>query len=270
VAAQQPAAEQPAQKADRSTGSGVQSLARAFELLERLADTGGEASLSELAASSGLPTPTIHRLIRTLVSLGYVGQNSNRRYTLGTRLIRLGENASLQFGAIARPLLTELVDEVGETANLAVLERDEVVYVAQVPSRHSMRMFTEVGRRVLPHGTGVGKAMLSQLPPDEVRELLKRTGMPEFTEHTYTDIESLVEHLGEIAQQGYALDESEQELGVRCISVPIADAPTPAAVSVSGPEGRLTKDAVDRIAPVVQRIAKSLSEKQAAQSEDVD
>lgn len=256
------------QKTDRSGGSGVQSLERAFELLERLADTGGEASLSELAASSGLPTPTIHRLIRTLVSLGYVGQNSNRRYTLGTRLIRLGENASLQFGAVARPLLTELVDEVGETANLAVLERDEVVYVAQVPSRHSMRMFTEVGRRVLPHGTGVGKAMLSQLPPDDVRDLLKRTGMPAYTDHTHTDIEGLVEHLAVIAEQGYALDESEQELGVRCVSVPIVGAPTPAAVSVSGPEGRLTKEAVGRIAPVVQRIAKSLSEQQAAQASE--
>lgn len=76
-----------------STG-GVQSLQRAFDLLERLADAGGEASLSELAATSGLPLPTIHRLIRTLVTLGYVRQNSNRRYTLGSRLIRLGETAS--------------------------------------------------------------------------------------------------------------------------------------------------------------------------------
>ena len=121
----------------RSGNSGVQSLQRAFELLERLADAGGEASLSELAASSGLPMPTIHRLIRTLVTLGYVRQNTNRRYALGARLIRLGENASLQFGTWARPLLAELVDEVGETANLAVLERDEVVYVAQVASNRT-------------------------------------------------------------------------------------------------------------------------------------
>ncbi|QWF82885.1 IclR family transcriptional regulator [Amycolatopsis sp. CA-230715] len=238
---------------------GVQSLQRAFELLEHLADTGGEASLSELAASSGLPMPTIHRLIRTLVALGYVHQNTNRRYALGARLIRLGEQASMQFGAWARPLLGELVDEVGETANLAVLERDEVVYVAQVPSKHSMRMFTEVGRRLLPHGTGVGKAILSQLPAEDVRVLLARTGMPAYTEHTHTDPDRLLEHLGEIAAQGYALDESEQELGVRCVAVPVTCVPTPAAISVSGPEGRLTKDAVGRIAPVVQRIAKTLA-----------
>ena len=245
---------------------GVQSLQRAFDLLELLADAGGEASLSELAALSGLPMPTIHRLIRTLVALGYVRQNTNRRYALGARLIRLGEHASMQFGTWARPLLTELVDEVGETANLAVLERDEVVYVSQVPSKHSMRMFTEVGRRLLPHGTGVGKAILSQLPPADVRALLERTGMPAYTEHTYTDADALQRHLVKIAKQGYALDESEQELGVRCVAVPVPDAPTPAAVSVSGPEGRLTKEAVIRIAPVVQRIANTLGSELAARA----
>ncbi|MFD5245486.1 IclR family transcriptional regulator [Amycolatopsis sp. NPDC058340] len=237
---------------------GVQSLQRAFELLEHLADTGGEASLSELATLSGLPMPTIHRLIRTLVDLGYVRQNTNRRYALGARLIRLGENASMQFGSWARPLLAELVDEVGETANLAVLERDEVVYVAQVPSKHSMRMFTEVGRRLLPHGTGVGKAMLAHLPPEDVTALLARTGMPSYTEHTFTDQDALLRELAKIAQQGYALDEAEQELGVRCVAVAVPGAPVPAAVSVSGPSGRLTMEAVERIAPVVQRIATSL------------
>src|SRR5690606_13696971 len=230
-----------------------------FELLERLADAGGEASLSELATSSGLLMPTIHRLIRTLVASGYVRQNANRRYALGARLIRLGEHASLQFGTWARPLLAELVDEVGETANLAVLERDEVVYVSQAPSKHSMRMFTEVGRRLLPHGTGVGKAILAGLPSDEVRALLGRTGMPAYTEHTHTDVERFLAHLADIAEQGYALDESEQELGVRCIAVPVPGTPTPTAVSVSGSEGRLTKDAVGRIAPLVIRTAEQLS-----------
>lgn len=242
-----------------ATSGGVQSLDRAFELLERLADAGGEASLSELSTSSGLPMPTIHRLIRTLVASGYVRQNANRRYALGARLIRLGEQASLQFGTWARPLLAELVDEVGETANLAVLERDEVVYVSQAPSKHSMRMFTEVGRRLLPHGTGVGKAILAQLPADEVRDLLGRTGMPAYTEHTHTDVETFLAHLAEIAEQGYALDESEQELGVRCIAVPVPGTPTPTAVSVSGPEGRLTKEAVGRIAPMVRRTAEELA-----------
>jgi IclR family transcriptional regulator, acetate operon repressor len=247
----------------RESSGGVQSLQRAFDLLERLADAGGEASLSELAATTGLPLPTIHRLIRTLVTLGYVRQNRNRRYTLGSRLIRLGESAGRQFGTWARPFLTELVDEVEETANLAVLDGDEVVYVAQVPSKHSMRMFTEVGRRLLPHGTGVGKAMLAQLPHAEVLALLERTGLPAYTPNTITDPQELLDSLAQIAEQGYALDESEQELGVRCIAVPLVGAPTLSAVSVSGPEGRLTKDAVARILPEVLAIAKRLTDQAA-------
>lgn len=242
------------------TTGGVQSLQRAFDLLEGLADAGGEASLSELATTTGLPMPTIHRLIRTLVTLGYVRQHPNRRYALGSRLIRLGENAGRQFGTWARPLLAELVDEVGETANLAVLEHDEVVYVAQAPSRHSMRMFTEVGRRLLPHGTGVGKAMLSQMAPDDVRALLRRTGMPAYTPNTFQDPEVLLRHLTEIAARGYALDESEQELGVRCVAVPVRGTPCLAAISVSGPEGRLTDEVVVRVAPIVRRVAEAIAD----------
>ncbi|MCP2257346.1 transcriptional regulator, IclR family [Streptoalloteichus tenebrarius] len=248
------------QRTERGSSGGVQSLERAFHLLERLADAGGEAGLSELAAASGLPLPTIHRLVRTLVTLGYVRQGSSRRYALGPRLIRLGETASRQFGAWARPLLADLVDQVGETANLAILDGDEIVYVAQAPSRHSMRMFTEVGRRVLPHGTGVGKAVLSQLPREEVVEILDRTGMPAYTPHTITDRDRLLRQLAQIARQGYALDEGEQEVGVRCVAVPLTGGPALAAVSVSGPEGRLTKAAVGRIVPLMQRTAEQLTQ----------
>jgi IclR family acetate operon transcriptional repressor len=246
---------------DTSERDGVQSLRRAFEILELLADNGGEASLSELSASSGLPRPTIHRFVRTLLTLGYVRQNANRRYALGGRFIRLGESASLQFGGWAKPLLTELVEKTGETANLAVLEGDEVVYVGQVPSPHSMRMFTEIGRRLLPHGTGVGKAILSTMPEEEVRALIQRTGMPTYTKHTHTDPKTFLAHLETIAARGYAIDESEQELGVRCVAVPLTAGPLRAAISVSGPEGRLTQKTVAHIAPIVRQIADELSSK---------
>jgi IclR family transcriptional regulator, acetate operon repressor len=124
-----------------------------------------------------------------------------------------------------------------------------------------MRMFTEVGRRLLAHGVGVGKAMLSQLPASEVRDLLQRTGMPAYTPHTHTDPEQLIAHLDEIAARGYALDESEQELGVRCIAVPVTGASVPSALSVSGPEGRLTSEAAARIAPAVGDVAARLSKR---------
>ncbi|MEW2549982.1 IclR family transcriptional regulator [Streptomyces sp. NPDC047002] len=243
-----------------AASGGVQSLERAFDLLERMADAGGEVGLSELSASSGLPLPTIHRLMRTLVACGYVRQQANRRYALGPRLIRLGESASRLLGTWARPYLARLVDETGETANMALLDGDEVVYVAQVPSRHSMRMFTEVGRRVLPHSTGVGKALLAHLPGDEVRELLARTGMPAATERTITTPDRFLAALDEVRAAGYAVDDNEQEVGVRCLAVPIPGSPTAAAISISGPAGRVTEAATDRIVPVLKEVAAALSE----------
>src|SRR5205807_6174173 len=141
----------------------------------------------------------------TLVSCGYVRQQPNRRYALGPRLIRLGESASRLLGTWARPYLAELVEATGETANMALLDGDEVVYVAQVPSRHSMRMFTEVGRRVRLHCTGVGKVLLARRPAAEARALLARAGLPARTDRTVTDLDELMAQLPGIAEQGYAV-----------------------------------------------------------------
>ena len=244
--------------ADRQPG-GVQSVDRAFELLEVLAEAGGELALSEIAASSALPLPTIHRLVRTLVNRGYVRQLPSRRYALGPRLINLGERASGMLGDWARPWLTDLVEALGETTNLSMIDGNRATYVAQVPSRHSMRMFTEVGRRVYLHCTGVGKALLAQRGDDEVLELLHRAGMPAQTAHTIVDPDTLLAQIRQIRQVGYALDDGEQEIGVRCVAVPVLGGPSSYAISVSGPTARMTAELVDRAVPLMRTAAKELS-----------
>ncbi|MHC8503758.1 IclR family transcriptional regulator [Pseudonocardia bannensis] len=224
-----------------------------------MVSAGGTLGLSELAARSGLPLPTIHRLVRTMVNRGYLRQEPSRRYALGPRLIPLGDAAGRMLGTWARPHLDALVQQVGETANLAMLEGDSVVYVAQVPSPHSMRMFTEVGRRVLPHCTGVGKALLSTLPADEIRQIVRRTGMPAQTEKTITTPDDLLTELGRIRERGYAIDDGEQEMGVRCVAVPVGDSPLPVAISVSGPSGRLTTERVADVGRLLLRSADELA-----------
>jgi IclR family acetate operon transcriptional repressor len=237
----------------------VQSVERAFALLERLADSGGAAGISDLAAVTGLPLPTIHRLIRGLVASGYVRQLPSRRYALGPGLIRLGASAGRLLGDWAVPHLRHLVEQFGETANMAILDGDAVVYVAQVPSPHSMRMFTEVGRRVLPHCTGVGKALLSTLPDEQVRAVLARTGMPAQTERTITTPDRLIAELAAVRRRGYAVDDGEQEAGVRCIAAAVpSHLPGSAALSVSGPSGRVTAERVGQIAPQLVRATESL------------
>lgn len=250
--------------AERTAGSGVQSVERVFELLELMNDAGGSATLSELAGSAELPLPTIHRLLRTLVGLGYARQLPNRRYALGPRLIRLGEGASKQLGALATPVLKQLVDELGETANMAVLDSDRVLYIAQAPSRHSMRTFTEVGRRAHSHATGVGKAILAQLPDDQVRGIAARSGLPPATPASLGTIEELLADLAAIRSRGFSIDEEEQELGVRCFAVAVPGAPTPTAVSVSGPISRVDDAFGRRAVPLLKAAARAISEDLAA------
>lgn len=243
---------------DRSSER-VQSVDRAFTLLERLADADGPLTLSELADLTQLPMPTIHRLLRFLSNQGYVRQEPTKRYALGLRMIRFGQSASRGLGTWATPYLASLVDKFGETANMAMMEGDSCIYVAQVPSPQSMRMFTEVGRVVMPHCTGVGKAILSLLPDEQVVALLERTGMPVRTEHTLVTTDSMLVAVGEARELGYAVDDGEQELGVRCVAVPLPGLPFLAAISISGPSGRVKADDVPRIAPEMQSVAAQIS-----------
>jgi IclR family transcriptional regulator, acetate operon repressor len=240
-----------------STG-GVQSVRRAFELLELLAEN-GPVGLSGLAVESGLPLTTIHRLVGTLVGLGYVREGSPKQYVLGPRMIHLGERSTRSLASWATPHLTSLVDDLGETANLAMLDGDEIVYVAQAPSRHSMRMFTEVGRRVRPHCTAVGKALLAQLTDEQVEAVVRRSGMPVLTPNTITEPDRLIAEIVTVRRQGYAIDNGEQEVGVCCVAVALSDTGAPIAISVSGPAPRMTADFVRRAVPALNRTAAALA-----------
>jgi len=245
--------------------TGVQSVERAFAILESLAEAGGELSLSQLAGSSGLPMPTIYRLIRTLVQGGYVRQLPSRRYALGPRLINLGESASGMLSDWARPCLTKLVEELGETTNLSMLDGDRVTYVAQVPSPHAMRMFTEVGRRAHLHSTGAGKVLLAQLGDKDVADLVRRTGLPAQTAYTITDPDALGEELRAVRKRGYATDDGEQDIGVRCVAVPVLGGPSAFALSISGPGVRVTEELVARAVPLLQSAANDLATDLAAE-----
>ncbi len=243
-----------------TSGGGVQSLGRALDLLEILADAGGHLTIGEIAGRSDIPLPTIHRLLKTLIDRGYARRLSNRRYALGFRLVPLGQSAGAMVGADAHDVLTSLVEQLGESANLAALSGDHAEYVAQVPSRHAMRMFTEVGRRVDLHSTGVGKALLAELDDDRVAEIVARVGLPRRTEHTVTSAVALRDALDVVRRTGHSVDEQEQELGVRCVAVAVpAGSPPSLAVSVSGPLTRMTDDLVDRAVPLLTAAATRLA-----------
>lgn len=249
---------------DRSTGvpksGGVQSVHRVLDVVEAIAQSGGQLAIGEIATVCGLPAATAHRLVRTLVDRGYVRQLPSRRYAMGFRFVPLGATAASMIGTAAEGVLGELVAALGESANMAVLSGDRAEYVAQAQSRHSMRLFTEVGRRVEVHCSGVGKAMLATLSDGEIDALVCRTGLSARTPHTITTLEDLHRAVDEVRRVGHALDEQEQELGVRCVAVAL---PTEyggrLAVSVSGPVTRMGDDIVRKAVPLLHAAARRLS-----------
>ena len=248
------------QMATNQGARGVQSVERVFHLLEVIAAAGGEMSLSDLSQAVELPLPTIHRLLRTLVISGHIRQLPNRTYALGPRLIWLGEAATRQLGPTGRPFLQHLADELGESANMAALDGQMIVYVGQVQSSNSMRMFTEVGRRAFPHATGVGKVLLARMSNTEVEKIVRATGMPQQTPKTAATLEELFERLDVVREQGYAIDDEEQELGVRCYSMAIPGERSQIAISVSGPSSRVDTAFGERAVPLLEEAAARIAQ----------
>lgn len=241
-------------------GGTVQAVDRALDLLEALAALGAPAGVAELAETTGLPQGTVHRLLQGLQLRGYVRREASRKYSLGASAARLADAAARSLARSARPYLAELVEISGETANLAVLEGDDVVYVAQVPSPHTLRMFAEVGRHVPPHSTAVGKVLLAGMPRRLAVAVLQRTGLPARTEATYTDLDAFMAELDRVRLQGWAVDEEEQELGVRCVAVPVGDPVAPvAALSLSGPADRFAGAAVPGLVEQMRAVSESFS-----------
>jgi IclR family acetate operon transcriptional repressor len=236
----------------------VQSVDRALDVLEALAEAGKPLGVGELGERTGLPQGTAHRILQSLHERGYVRRDASRKYSLGTSAVRLADGAQRALARSARPYLAELVSLSGETANLAVREGDDVVYIAQVSSPHTLRMFAEVGRHVPPHSTAVGKVLLAAMPRADVRAILRRIGLAPRTDATITDLAAFEAELDLVAAQGWAADEEEQETGVRCVAVPAGGpGPTVAAMSLSGPADRFAGGRVEGLVEAMQRVGRA-------------
>jgi len=238
----------------RRERTGVQSVERTLDILESLVEFGTEVGLVEISQAVNLPLATVHRLLGTLIQRGYVKQNQhNRKYSLGFRALQMGHDMRQRFSLRleARPFLQRLVQRIGESANLAVLDDGEVVYIDQAQSSRILRMFTQVGNRLPVHSTGSGKALLAYLPSDVVTGILRRFGLSSRTPRTITDTKVFLDELAKTRERGFALDDEEQEEGVRCLAVPVRDASgqVVASLSVSGPVTRLNDEHVGAVIP---------------------
>ncbi len=244
----------------------VQSLNRALDVLEALAAGSDDVGISQITARTGLPLGTVHRLLSSLVARGYAAQDlETRLYGPGPRLLEVAARASasrrFSLSRIARPALLGLTTATGETSNLLVLNGDEAVYSEQVASPHLVRMFTEVGQRVPLYCIGGGKAMLAGFADDQLEAYLDRTTLCAFTPKTKATAESLRHELTGVREQGFAIDDEEREVGVCCIAAPIFDrlGRCVAALSISGPTTRMSRERALGLGPLVHEAAATCS-----------
>jgi IclR family acetate operon transcriptional repressor len=242
-----------------------QSLTRALTLLERLSETPGGMSLTDLSYQLGMPTATVHRLLNTFEELDFVEQDAEQGlWFVGLKAFTVG-NAFLgrrDFVASARPHMHDLVEQCGETANLGVIEDGEVVFISQVESREVMRMIARLGSRSPIHASGVGKALLAYLPEQQVARILKQRGLARFTERSIDSPARLREELEKVRRLGYALDDEEHAIGLRCVASAIFDqnGQPLAAISLSGPTARVTDERLGELGIAVRQTADQITQ----------
>jgi IclR family KDG regulon transcriptional repressor len=233
----------------------VQTIERTSLILDILGQSPQGISIRDLSEKIRLPKGTTHRLISSLAYFGYARQDSKtRNYSLGLKLVELGNLLlnQLDLRKEAEPSLRDLAERTKETVHMVFLDRGEIVYIDKVELDHNpsgLRMASRVGLRNPAHSSAVGKVLLSHLPEEELNLLIKEKGLPKRTENTITDLIQLKDHLKAVRTQGYAVDDEENERGIRCVAAPVYNETgrAVAAISISGPAFRITKKVIQEI-----------------------
>jgi IclR family acetate operon transcriptional repressor len=233
----------------------IRVLDRAFRLLGLLSD-GNPRTLTAISQDLGMSNSTVFRLLATLEEHGFVQRDGNTgKYRLGLSCLELSR-AYYDGNDIRRNALPELEalrDRTSETVHLGVMDNMEVVYLEKLHGHHAIGLMTSrVGGRAPAYCTGLGKAILAHISPEEVRAYYLQRGLKSFTERTIKSVDDLLEHLEEVRRQGYAFDRGEHEHEVRCVAAPIFDisGKPVAAISVSGPAARL--EPIDRQQEIIR------------------
>jgi len=207
----------------RTDPAGVDRLSAIGKLVAVVEVLATENKVSRIARATGLATSTVHRILQSLVQVGWAQEDEEHGYLLGARLLAITARAddALFLAQKAAPFLRELRDATGDAVHLATRRGDEMLYVAKLDGRKAYQMRSHVGLTVPLHCTAVGKAMLAATPADDVRATIARTGLPARTERTLVDPEALLANLGAVRSKGYALDDQENEANIRCIGAVI-------------------------------------------------
>jgi IclR family transcriptional regulator, acetate operon repressor len=243
---------------------GVQSVDRALLIIETLAEDDEGYRLCDLAIRTGLSTSTVHRLLATLEKRRFVQfDRYESKWHVGAQSFAVGATFARRrnFTAQAMPYLRKLRDQTRETANLAVVDDGSIIVLTLMESREIMRSLTKVGGRVAMVASGAGKAVLATYSDEDVNAIIRRQGMPRLTEKSIVRPSELFRELQAIRRQGYAVDDEEARMGLRCVAAVVySDCSEPlAAISVSGMTSRVTDDRLPALGRTVREVATELT-----------
>jgi DNA-binding IclR family transcriptional regulator len=250
--------------ADAPPRGGVQSLARAFSLLEEIARNRDGIGLADLSKRVGLHNSTAFHLVKTLVALGYVRQmKDTKRYRIGRPLFALAASAldEVEMVSLATPILDELSRETGESAHFSVRMGDAVVVLARTSGPGAFQLIDRAGAVRPAHCTALGKIMLAALPPDQLEQFMAHAELKAFTPKSIVAAERLRREITEVRRAGMAIDDGEFDAELRCVALPVRDfsGQVTGALGVSGPVWRLSIEALQKRARVVRAAAGRLS-----------
>jgi DNA-binding IclR family transcriptional regulator len=250
-------------KAPTATQS-VPALNKALFVLEILAASRAGLSLPEIVKRSGLPKSSVHCILVTLQRQSYLYRNEiTGRYMFGRKLFSLANMAvsGLKLREQAAPHLYSLMQQTHMTAHMAILEQGEAILIAKVEELGSGRQATWLGKRMEIHCTGLGKAIIANLPEERLNEILRERSLPRHNENTIATEKRLKTDLALTAKRGYSIDDEEDEIGYRCIGVPVFahDAEVIGAISVAGDTSQITSENVHVLAQRVKAAAGSIS-----------
>lgn len=251
--------------------AGVQSLGRAFAILEEVARHREGIGLAELSKLVGLHNSTTFHLAKTMVSLGYLRQEKDsKRYRVGRPLFALAASAldEIEMANLATPILEDLSRETGESAHFAVRMGDAVVVIARTSGPGAFQLTDRVGVVRPAHCTALGKIILASLRPDQLKRFLERVDLKPATEKSITDVPVLLREIADIRRTGVAFDDGEFNPEVRCVAVPVMDftGQVIGALGISGPIWRMSNQAIQSHVKVVRASANRLSAEFGAKS----
>ncbi len=241
----------------------IQSLVGALDVLDALSAANG-MTLSELSVALSRSPSTIYRILNTFSQRAMVEIDPVLQvWHIGPASFRHGSSFLRRSSILerSRPVMRDLMEEIGETANLGIERANSVLFVSQVETRETIRAFFPPGTQSPMHASGIGKALLSRKPEAELQRLVQRMPLEKFTPNTITDPKQLQQELAQIRAKGFAVDNEERELGMRCIAAPIVDSlgETIAGISVSGPTHRMAGQRFDTIGRLVRLAGEKLS-----------